>query len=193
MTTLDETDYFTIRHIPHKTLGTHLLVGVHFPSKSYANDSDYNAMAQLLKQSIEKAERTTKDCKTVVVGDFNMNPFEEAMVAAYAMHSVSDRNMALKGSRIVRSQSYTMFYNPMWNLLGDAAKPSGTYFYPRSGQLTYFWNVFDQVIIRPLLMDNFIIDSLKIIETIGTFPLVDKNKRPDKSITDHLPIFFEIK
>ena len=41
------------------------------------------------------------------------------------------------------------FYNPMWGHFGDALDgPPGSYYDARSEAVAYFWNVFDQVLIR---------------------------------------------
>ena len=55
------------------------------------------------------------------------------------------------------------------------------------------WNVYDQVIIRPTLRKQFIDENLKIITKTNTKSLLDHNKHPDRNISDHLPIAFEIK
>lgn len=80
----------------------------------------------------------------------------------------------------------------MWSLFGDKDIPAGTYYYPNSGQVTFFWNIFDQVIVRPSLLENLKNDSLKIINQIKNISLLDSHERPHKSISDHLPIVFEI-
>lgn len=185
--------HFTIMQMPHKTLGFHLLVGVHFPSKLHGNDHlTFIAESIDLKQCIEEAENLIGNNKTVIVGDFNMNPFEEPMVGALALHSIPTQEEAKRGNRIINKRQYSMFYNPMWNLFGDKNMPAGTYYYSKSGHVTYFWNMFDQVIIRPSLFDNFDIDSLKIIDKVNGTPLVNTNGRPKQQISDHLPIVFEI-
>lgn len=81
----------------------------------------------------------------------------------------------------------------MWNLLGDFQYPPGTYYYKSSQEKTEFWNIFDQVMIRPQLRNRFVDTSLKIITETETTSLVDKNRHPSKKISDHLPIVFEVK
>ena len=55
------------------------------------------------------------------------------------------------------------------------------------------WNIYDQVIIRPALRARFVENSLRIIKETKTRFLLDSNGHPDKKISDHLPIVFEIK
>ena len=86
-----------------------------------------------------------------------------------------------------------MFYNPMWNFLGDFSEPYGTYYHSTADTVNPYWNVYDQVIIRPSLRKRFVDENLKIITETTTMSLLDKNKHPNRSISDHLPITFEIK
>lgn len=86
-----------------------------------------------------------------------------------------------------------MFYNPMWNLFGDFSYPPGTYYHNGSEPVNSFWNIYDQVMIRPGMKKCFVEKSLKIITDMQKYSLVDKLKHPRKDISDHLPIVFEIK
>ena len=81
----------------------------------------------------------------------------------------------------------------MWNLLGDFNYPPGTYYYRGSKEKNEFWNMFDQVIIRPQLRDRFIDKELKIITKAGDNSLVNRKQHPNKNISDHLPIVFQLR
>lgn len=85
-----------------------------------------------------------------------------------------------------------MFYNPMWNFLGDYKQPYGTYYCNTGGTQNIYWNIFDQVLFRPALKERFVKESLKILTETETRYLLDNNGHPDRSISDHLPIIFEI-
>ena len=75
------------------------------------------------------------------------------------------QQVARKQERTVQETSYPFFYNPMWNLFGDYSPgPPGTYYYSDSTHKVFFWNMFDQVLIRPDLLDRFDMNGLKIIE-----------------------------
>ncbi|MCK4823091.1 hypothetical protein KA005_45445 [bacterium] len=147
--------------------------------------------SQMFKQEIEMAEKQCQNYNTIIIGDFNMNPFEKGMVAASAIHSIPCSLTAKERKRVIKGREYSMFYNPMWNLFGDNDNKPGTYYYKKASHLVYFWNIFDQVIIRPELIDKFNSKSLEIISKAGEISLVDENHRP--CLSDHLPIFFSLK
>ena len=86
-----------------------------------------------------------------------------------------------------------MFYNPMWNLFGDFSFPPGSYYYRGNEVINSFWNIYDQVMIRPCIRDFFIDSELKILCETKNRKLIDKNNHPSKKISDHLPIIFEIR
>ena len=123
-----------------------------------------------------------------------MNPFEPGVVAAAGLHAVMSREVASRQSRTVQGRDYRFFYNPMWNHFGDAnSDTAGSYFYSASEQVSYFWNVFDQVLIRPDLAARFDPGSLKMLKSTGRQSLVRDNGRPNSTqYSDHLPIVFDL-
>lgn len=82
----------------------------------------------------------------------------------------------------------------MWNLLGDARTSSpGSYYYSNAEYVTRFWHMFDQVLIRPSLIDIFDVKELEIITTTGTETLLSDTGIPNKRVaSDHLPLVFEL-
>lgn len=56
----------------------------------------------------------------------------------------------------------------MWSLHGDIGNNvTGSYYYKNAELVNYHWNVFDQVLIRPSLIDNFEKHSLKFVDFDG--------------------------
>ena len=171
-----------------------LLVAVHLPSKLYQKEQDQVLNCTLFSKTIEEAEAKIGHTRTLIIGDLNMNPFEDGMVGAAGIHSVSDRRIALKVSRQVNGKEYKFFYNPMWNYFGDTPpKPCGTYFHDTGTQVNFYWNVFDQVLIRPVLLDTFSDENLRVVTQVGSRSLLSTLGRPDRSFaSDHLPILLSL-
>ncbi len=189
-----DTAYMTIRNMVLPLSREVMLVGVHLSSKLFESRDDQALECTRIIQEIEKAEEFIGHSNTVVVGDMNMNPFEPGLIGAAGFHAVMDRRVAEKGSRKVKGQNYRFFYNPMWNHFGDeGSKPSGTYYYRSSTHTCFFWNMFDQVLLRPELIDVFDSNDLEILTSIGSTSLLTKNGTPNKSVgSDHLPILFRL-
>lgn len=174
-----------------------LLFVLHLPSKVRMDDGSQSDESSRYSEIIKSYENKTKIYNTIVCGDFNMNPFERGMIKATGFHAVAFRDEAKRNQRTVKGETYPFLYNPMWGWLGwHSPGPRGSSYYDASGEhVNYYWNLLDQVLIRPSLIDRFSDkDDLAIIETLdkGT-TLTDRHGLPDKAHhSDHLPIFFRI-
>jgi len=173
----------------------YIIAGVHFPSKIYRHGEDrQETTARILSADLLRAETDYACRNTIVIGDFNANPFEKSLNGVDCLHAISDRRIAIAlEKRSFCEKDYRMLYNPMWNLLGDTCLCGGSYFYTPNGHESYYWNMFDQVLLHPQLINQFDHDSLEIVTNAGANCLLTKNGRPDEKISDHLPIFFSLK
>jgi len=170
-----------------------LLVAAHLPSKLHTDKETQYLRVRGVRSEIDRAEKKAGHKNTIIIGDLNMNPFEEAIVAADGFHAVMDKSVAMKRARMVQGLEYDFFYNPMWSRLGDNSQgPSGTYYYNAAGALiNYFWNTFDQVLIRPELIEFFDHSSLKVLTEIDGQSLI-KKQSIDSDFSDHLPLIVTI-
>lgn len=188
---LYDCSYYTLQRVRHESLGYHIVAIVHFPSKMFADRWDYLDEVRGLKATIEEKEAAESTNNTVIFGDFNMNPFEDAMVNADAFFTVPCRKVADKKIKTIRRKQYSIFYNPMWNMFGDKDGPPGSYYYSKTSIQNYYWHIFDQVLLRPSLIEHFCLDKLKILNSIDAQSIADPEGRP--SVSDHFPLYFEIR
>lgn len=187
----DNNIWGSIRKLVHPIGVEVLLVAVHIPSKMYKDESEQASIASRIAREIDIREQERGHTRTIVIGDFNMNPFEIGLIGADHFHSVMDKQIALKQSRIVSGEKRKFFYNPMWSRLGDDSEGcAGTYYYDTKMN-NYFWNTFDQVLLRPSLLDCFLQENLKVIDKIGGVSLIENGKISEK-FSDHLPIMIEL-
>lgn len=171
----------------------YILCGVHLISKVTSdNDEQRKIRIQRIVQEILKTEKEIGSDFSIIVGDFNLEPYEYGMVGAPYFHSIPIYKEAVRKFREVSEEKYYMFYNPMWNFFGDFKKPYGTHYYNQGTNCTY-WSILDQVIIRPSIRKSFVDKSLKIVTKTQKYRLLDNNGHPNINISDHLPIIFEIK
>jgi hypothetical protein len=187
-----ESDRVSIRRLALPARLEVLLVMVHLPSRLYFNEASLAFECTELSRLIRKEEGDVGHARTIVVGDLNLNPFEVGVTGAAGLHAVMSRGVAARGSRTVQGREYPFFYNPMWRLFGDRADgPPGTYYYERAEYVTYFWNIFDQVLIRPELIPTLRADGPRIVTAVGATPLLGPDGRPDRlAASDHLPVLF---
>ena len=159
-------------------------VCIHLSSKLYSDGETQLTEAHTIIDDIKEKEQQT-DRKTIIIGDFNAEPYETPLLHVLGFHALSDQEFSERG-RIVKNIKYEAFYNPSWNLYGDFRKPTGTYFYNNSGALNQLWYLFDQVIMRSEMTKFYVPGSLRILN-VG---LENKLGRP--GISDHFPIIFTI-
>lgn len=186
----NQNKYYSIQIIDKKCI----LCGMHLPSRIYSDHQERrNIVIDRIVEDINELEMKLKIENTIILGDVNENPYDVGCLNATKFHGISSGADAEKGSRTVMSKTFKMFYNPMWNLFGDFRYPPGTYYHNGSDPSNSFWNIYDQVMIRPSMRKWFVDNSLKILVKIQEYSLVDKFRHPRKDISDHLPIVFEIK
>ncbi len=189
-----ETKRTTVRHLALPGM-TDIFVAVsHLPSKLYQNESSQAIECIELAREIRRIEDEAGHSRTVLVGDLNMNPFEDGVVGAAGLHAVMSQRIARRGARTVQGRDYRFFYNPMWSLMGDESMgPTGSYFHSSSEHRAYFWHMFDQVLVRPALLDMFDFKSLSIVEADGSQSLLNEDDTPNADVaSDHLPLHFRL-
>ncbi|MDM8518585.1 hypothetical protein QUF64_00955 [Anaerolineales bacterium HSG6] len=176
------------RHLTLPGLPEILLVVSHLPSKLYHNDSDQISSSIHFAQKIRQTETQIGHTRTLLVGDLNMNPFEYGITSVSGLNATMSRRKAMKAERKSNGVQYPYFYNPMWNLFGDVTPgPPGTYHY-NSGANS--WHIFDQMMLRPALLNHFNSHHIQILETDGEESLLSTQGLPKQS--DHLPILFAL-
>ena len=171
----------------------YILACLHLPSKVYAKRLKKDIAIRRIIEEIQRYEKLLKIDKTIIVGDVNENPYEIGCLGADKFHGIPVYQDAMRKYRTIMDERFEMFYNPMWNLFGDFSFPPGTYYYRGNEVINSFWNIYDQVMIRPCIRDFFIDSELKILCETKNRKLIDKNNHPSKKISDHLPIIFEIR
>lgn len=171
-----------------------LLFAVHLPSQLHKSESEITTFCCRVKNEIESIERECGNNKSLIVGDFNMNPFSKGMIDVYAFNSIMCKKTSMKIKRRVDKQDMYYFYNPMWHVMGNRDNNVlGSYYHHKCAS-SYVWNSFDQVIIRPHIVELLDEKELKFINEFGKHNLIKSNGKLDtKRYSDHLPLLFKLK
>lgn len=183
-------DRYSIKEIKLPNAEPFLIAMVHLPSKLHLSEDDQATKAIFVRDDIEQTEIDCKHQNTIVIGDFNMNPFEKGMTSINAFNSIPCLRAHKKRSRKVDGREFSFFYNPSWNLLGDRNHSAGTYFHSSPGTTSHYWNTLDQVILRPAIAELLDINSLCAITKTKDIQFSSIDSTP--FVSDHLPIFLTI-
>lgn len=190
VTHCSESKYYTIKILPYGK-ERQIISVVHFPSKMYQDDAGNEEILRDMLSDINRIRQNKKIKNIVMVGDFNMNPFESPMISATALQAISSREIVIRrGERVYKEKDREFFYNPMWNFLGDARNPVGSYYYKSPQNEALYWNTFDQFIVNKELADDIDLNKIKFVTSLGTIKL--GNERGEPVVSDHFPLYFEI-
>ena len=171
-----------------------LVLGMfHNVSKIHHLNEDQAYILKDFNDNLCKEENKYNTNNTLLIGDFNINPFESSCISADTLHAIPFIEEAKKFTRFVQGKEFKMFYNPSWKLYGSRNIPYTTYYYNNSSILNYYWHIYDQIIIRPQLINAFIDDSLTIIAETKQHKLMNKNIPDKNNYSDHLPLFCILK
>ena len=134
---VQESKRISIRRLALPARPDVLLASVNLPSKLHQRTESQHFECTRLAEDIAHEEDLLGHQRTILVGDFNMNPFEYGLVAAGGLNSAMSRNVAGRSFRAVKGRDYRFFYNPMWGHLGDSrGHTTGTYFYDAGEHVT---------------------------------------------------------
>jgi len=194
LTPVFESPRISIRRLRLPARTEVLIAAAHLPSRMHFTEDSLVFQCAHLGQKIEEQEQIAGHRRTVVLADLNVNPFEKGVVAAGGLNAVMSRRVAMRGTRTVQAREHHFFYNPMWSLFGDRADgPPGTYYYEKAEPVNYFWNIFDQVLLRPALLENFSSNQIQVLTTAGATSLLEENGQPDNAAaSDHLPVLLSL-
>jgi hypothetical protein len=170
-----------------------LLAVTHLPAKA-GGHTEAGQAGDAIRVAAELAEFEDRQNhrNTVFVGDFNMNPYDPGMTLVTGIHGLMTAQLARKEDRRYRRQIFRRFYNPMWGLFGDRTPgAAGTHYWRSHQPHNTHWAMLNQVLLRPALIDR--LARLEILDSDGRHSLLARDGAPDRrSLSDHLPVFFEL-
>ena len=182
----------------HNNDSIYLMFVVHLLSGRFKNESARVTRLTRISQLFEKIEEELyegEEFRSFVIGDFNLQPFSTGIIGSMSFNATFSMYRAKKdGMRIVDQEKRRFYFNPMWRLMGKNEDALGTYYSSSDeGDNSFYWYTWDQVLIRPALIDRFDFEQLAIINSVGSKPLVTQNQVVSREFSDHLPIKFEIR
>lgn len=171
---------------------SNLLVLVHGVDIQNYDTEERQAFAQSLVTELQFVKDNRNTNRLIVMGDFNINPFDRGMNLAVGFNAMMTKACASAGTRRYLGKDYDLYYNPMWSYLGDLSEgPAGT-IYDTSHRGPYGWSMLDQVILSHSVLDLF--GRVQIITDAGPTSLLNANGRPDSgNASDHLPVMLELR
>lgn len=183
-----EQNRYTIYSISDKT-EKYIVAGIHLQDRFNSDADTRKNTIRKIVQDIKEQESTLKHNNTIVIGDFNANPFDEELIQKDAFNAVLFKDLIFKTEYVkVDGVKYRRFYNPMLNCISEDDSTYGSHYYD-SGIKSIYWYFLDQVIVRKSLVDR--LSNIRIIKVINNQKLI-KAVKPNSDISDHLPLIVEL-
>jgi hypothetical protein len=141
-----------------------------------------------LRDALAAARTEDPDRDELIVGDFNLHPYDDALVRRDGLRA----NRALESVRSERRGCENVrrpLFNPTWSLLGRVKPPYGS-FYRKRPDNDGPWFVWDQA----LMSADLAVPcgrQVRLVERVGDAELCDGSafRRPDEQVgSDHLPL-----
>lgn len=190
-----ESDHFSVYKIWYG--GDLLLLSIlHLCNGMYKEESARNFRASLICQQIEKIEDEVygeRERKGLVIGDFNLQPYSYGIAGVLSFNATMSIEKAKKVYRKIGVEKRRFYYNPVWDLMGKNNLVQGSYYNDSDGQdKSIFWYAYDEVLLRPYLIDRFNWDNFKYITKTKNRSFLIRKSIDKKKYSDHLPLKFEI-
>lgn len=172
----------------------YLLCCLHLASNLFQGSGTRRELEiECLFNDLSIVETDRRLSEVVFVGDFNEDPYGQNLLYAKSFHALPSISELENEYRSIEGRSFRKYYNPMWNLMGDRIGVPGTYYHSStSDPVEPFWHMLDQVIISKGLESRFVFDELRIVTQTSQGPLHNRKGIPNRIISDHFPIVFEI-
>lgn len=165
------------------------VVGIHLPASPSSSSNDRKNVIRAIVHDICEQEKELKNRLTIVLGDFNCNPFDEEIIQKDAFNAVLYKELIMKQEIVTyQNQQYRRFYNPILHYLSESTQTYGSFYYS-SSIIALYWNSFDQILVRKDLAEK--IKSFEYIRSIKGKKLLNDIK-PNSTISDHLPLIVNI-
>ncbi|MCH5171574.1 MAG: hypothetical protein J1F31_01905 [Erysipelotrichales bacterium] len=167
----------------------YIIVGVHLPSNTCgSNSSDRKHIIRNIINDISDAEKDNIE-SSIVIGDMNASPFDAEMIEKDSFNSVLFKNIINSQEVVTYLEcKYRRFYNPIIEYINETNENYGSFYYS-SGNYCLYWYCFDQILVRKNLANQ--IHTFKYLKKIKQQDLI-KKKKPNKKISDHLPLLVNI-
>lgn len=163
----------------------YILSAIHLEDRGNYETEDRVETIKCLVGDIEKTEELLKCNNTIVIGDFNANPYDEELLSKYAFNAVLFKAI-IGRSEVTNPNSIKRkrFYNPILHYISEDTEMYGSFYYEQN-HMTPYWHCLDQILVRKSLVDSVV--DVKYLKKINLRGLLG-GKVPNKEISDHLPL-----
>lgn len=168
------------------------IISVHLPSQMHQSLEALKSKIRDFRNDIDNTfgNSTLKDI--IIIGDFNISPFEKAMIDFDGFSASNSKNLRTHATHLGSKKE--LYYNPTWVLFGKKYFP-GTLYYRRPSRSSFDileHHILDQVLISYSLNKKITSENLEVLESTSNKTFFDYSSN-SVYLSDHLPIVYEFK
>lgn len=173
-------------------IDSYLLAAVHLEDRqSDPLSLEREATIGRLMEKISDNEKDLSLYSTIVIGDFNANPYDKELTYMGNMNAVLFKSI-INASEFTRptKEKIRRFYNPIVHYLSEDTEMYGSHHFNHPEKYpTSYWCCYDQVLVRKNLMDS--ITDVQYLKNIRNDTLLKTTNTPQTNISDHLPLLVQ--
>lgn len=167
----------------------YLLAAIHLEDRRNYESGERIETIKGLVADIEQTEELLKCGNTIVIGDFNANPYDEELLSKFAFNAVLFKTIIDKRELTnPNSLKRKRFYNPILHYISEDTEMYGSFYHAKDYRTPY-WHCLDQVLIRRDLVNS--VKHVEYLKRISTKDLLE-NAIPNGKISDHLPLLVNL-
>jgi hypothetical protein len=166
------------------------IVSLHLPSEMFQSMDALKSFLRRLRTDIGMQIGSSNEKEIILIGDFNVNPFESPMIGFDGFGASNGKNPRERITHL--EETIFPYINPTWRLYSRENYPGTIKFNRPSGYSFDIleWHYLDQVIISKKLNDKIITDSIRVIESTSKYEYVDLVSGKI-NYSDHLALLYE--
>ena len=168
------------------------IISVHLPSQMFQHLKALKAFIRNFREEIDQNLGTSEEESILIIGDFNVNPFDEAMID---FDGFSATNSVIARKKITNlKKTKELYYNPTWGLYSNNDFPGTKYFKRPSGSSYDILehHFLDQVVISRKLLNRLTSQTIKTINKSNNYIFREEGKNLIQE-SDHLPLSYTLK
>ncbi len=182
-----QSSYYTSIKETHSKL---TIISVHLPSQMYQSNDALKSFLRDFRNEIDDEIGNSLIENIIIMGDFNVNPFEKPMIDFDGFAASNTVNLRSEATHLTKKKS--LYYNPTWLLYKNNHFP-GTKYFKRPSGFSYDileHHFLDQVVLSYKMIKNIQNEKISVLEKTTNFSYFNAITN-NIELSDHLPLIYE--
>lgn len=183
-----QSDDFSALRDPENNI---IIISVHMSSQMHHHMDELTDSLNDFRHDIDNEFGSSLETDIVIIGDFNISPFEKPMIGFNGFAASNSKNLR-KEAVSTRKRRKALYYNPTWTLYSRNIFPGTKYFKRPSGSSfdVLEHHFLDQVVLSYSMCKRITHESISVLESTASKIFFD-SKRNKIILSDHLPLTYE--